>query len=703
MLLKNAFFDLIYSPFEDDIQSNKNIKIMKYLLAISLTTVALLATAQPHYHTQAKACVTDEGVTLRWAPTDMQSWQAGLSSGYIVERFTIMKNGEILSPEDIAAQKIRTEPIKAKPLEAWEPFSDEKYVAIAAECMYGDKPDMAEAGGGFSPMMAYRRHRAQQQRFSFALYAADMSPKAAELSGLMMKDMSVSKDSKYLYKVFLAVADTIQQDTAMVFVSAGVETPMMNLQAPKVIWRDHIADLQLDLTYCGDAYTSYIFERSDNKGNSWSAISDDPTISIVPEDSHLNILNATDTLQDNNTVMQYRVYGIDCFGRKGPVSEVAEGHGAVPLTATPYIVRSEAKDNNKVEIEWFFPEEQNGSVDGFRIYRQSGPKDRLKKIMEGRDALQRTFVDNIPGMTNYYKVSAYNSETEKLMATVSYVGLVDSIPPAAPIELVGTIDTTGIATVKWKANTEADLAGYRVYMANSLVEDFALVTPSVITDTVFTTKVNLNTLSHEIYYCVRAVDKRSNHSQPSAPLVLMRPDTIPPVAPVIEGIEEKRGRAVIRWTNSSSDDVACHVIMRREAETAYDTIATIPMSEGREVFEDKKGVEGVAYIYAVYAQDKSGNCSRVVSRNYVPSSPLRDKVNFKTRRDADGVHLSWTVVSRKQIVEYVIYRAEDDGELLPYTRTDKTDCLDSQVKVGKKYRYAIRLVYANGDESELFN
>ncbi|MCQ2228690.1 MAG: hypothetical protein MJZ13_02960, partial [Bacteroidales bacterium] len=181
--------------------------------------------AQPHYHTQAKACVTDEGVTLRWAPTDMQSWQAGLSSGYIVERFTIMKDGEILSVEDIAAQKIRTEPIKAKPLEAWEPFSDEKYVAIAAECMYGDKPDMAEAGGGFSPMMAYRRHRAQQQRFSFALYAADMSPKAAELSGLMMKDMSVSKDSKYLYKVFLAVADSIQQDTAMVFVSAGVETP----------------------------------------------------------------------------------------------------------------------------------------------------------------------------------------------------------------------------------------------------------------------------------------------------------------------------------------------------------------------------------------------------------------------------------------------------------------------------------------------
>jgi len=677
---------------------------MKHILPIFMLMLSTFVTAQPHYHIQAKACVTTDGITLRWAPTDMQTWQAGLSYGYIVERYTIMKNGEILSVEEIAAQKMRTEPIKAKQLDAWEPFADEKYVAIAAECIYGkgDLEEGKEVTAGFSPVMVYRKHREKQQRFSFALYSADMSPKVAELSGLMLKDMAVNKDSKYLYKIFLAVADSIMQDTAMVFVNAGIETPMMNLQAPKAIWRDHAADLQLDLTYCGDAYSSFFFERSDDKGKSWHAISDEPTLSIEPEDSHLNILNATDSLSDNKMVMQYRVFGIDCFGRKGPVSEVTEGHGAMPLTATPYIVRSEAKDN-KVEIEWFFPEEQNGSVNGFRIYRQNGPKDRLKKIMEGRDASQRTFVDNIPGMTNYYKVSAYNDETERLMATVSYVGLVDSFPPVSPVNLVGNIDSTGVATIKWKANTEADLAGYRVYTANSLVEDFALVTPSVIRDTVFSTPVNLNTLSHEIYYCVRAIDKRSNHSQPSAPLLLMRPDTIPPVTPVIEDIEERRGRAVLRWINSSSDDVACHVILRRENETAYDTIATIPMSGGREVFEDKKGVEGVSYIYAVFAQDKSGNCSRIVSRNYIPCSPLRDKVSLKTRREANGMHLSWSVTSRKQIAEYVIYRAEDDGELLPYTRTDKTTCTDSNIKVGKKYRYAIRLVFSNGDESELFN
>lgn len=107
---------------------------MRQVILLVLSFGSTFVGAQP-FHTQAKACVTSDGIALRWAPTDMQSWQAGLSNGYIVERFTIMKNGEILSAEDISTQKIRTEPIKAKPLEAWEPFSDEKYVAIAAECM----------------------------------------------------------------------------------------------------------------------------------------------------------------------------------------------------------------------------------------------------------------------------------------------------------------------------------------------------------------------------------------------------------------------------------------------------------------------------------------------------------------------------------------------------------------------------------------
>ena len=49
-----------------------------------------------------KACVTQEGVTLRWAPMDMQTFQKGIDNGYVVERYAIVKDDEVLSVEEIS-------------------------------------------------------------------------------------------------------------------------------------------------------------------------------------------------------------------------------------------------------------------------------------------------------------------------------------------------------------------------------------------------------------------------------------------------------------------------------------------------------------------------------------------------------------------------------------------------------------------------
>ncbi len=665
------------------------------ILAISFF-VATATTAQ-RYETKLQGCVGSGEINLRWAPANHDTWQAGNKKGYVVERYTIMRNGEILSPADIAKEHKTFGGIFAPaPLEDWEPFAEDKYAAIAAECIYGEEPNV----GALSPRMAYQRHQRKQQKFSLALYAADMSANVAWLSGLSCTDKAINKGEKYLYKVY--VNDTIPQDTAMVFLNASTLTPLRRLPKPTVKWGNKAADVTVDLTSLNGAYTSYFIERSADGGESFVQLSDAPTISIVPSNSRSALLHRRDTLPDNETEFIYRVYGTDCFGRKSEPSVAEKGHGIMPLSATPRITQCNVADNNRVEIKWEFPDSLNSSAEGFRVYKQTNPKSRLRKIYEGDAPKQRSYTDHMPNNTNYYKLSVYNAERENIMPGVSYAALVDSFPPAAPIALEGKIDSTGVATIRWKANDESDLAGYRVYTANMKDDnEYALLTSDILTDTIFRHKVNLNTLTHEIFYQVRAIDKRDNHSAPSLPLKLMRPDTIAPVPPVMQKPETMRGLPIVRWICSSSDDVARHCLLRKEPRAElYDTLAVF--TDNRQRFEDQTAASGVDYVYVIVAEDLSGNYSRPSSTYYRADVAVADNVKVKCRKDSDGNHVSWTVETKRNVIEYVVLRAEGADRLRVVARTCERNYFDTDIVMNKKYTYAIKILYSDGTESGVY-
>ncbi len=669
---------------------------MKNTLLIFLLILDCAVSAQ-RYETKMQGCVGEGTIDLRWAPVDYDTWRSGLTNGYIVERFTIMRDGEILSREDIANEhRVLDGAFKPAPLEDWEPYSDDKYAAIAAECIYGEDAQ----GVVLTPHVAYQIHQRRQQKFSFALYAADMSKDVAWLSGLAYTDRSIVKGEKYLYKVY--VNDTIPQDTAMVYLNASTPTPMYNIPKPSVKWGNRVAEISVNTTIIGGAYTSYDIERSSDGGKTFVALSETPSISFEPSNGRTSMFYRRDSLPDNSTPFVYRIYGIDCFGRKSAPSDADEGHGVLPLTVTPYIMHCEAVDNNKVEIEWAFPDSLNASAEGFRIYKQSGPKSRLRKIFEGNNSAQRSYIDLMPGMTNYYKVSVYNGERENLMQTVSYAALVDSFPPVAPVALDGKIDSLGIATICWKANDESDLAGYRVYTANMKDDDeYSLLTSALLTDTVYKHKVNLNTLTHEIYYQVRAVDKRDNHSKPSQTLMLMRPDTIAPVAPVMMLAEETQGHPSLQWICSSSDDVTRHYLLRKESRAEmYDTIYVF--SDLQKTYIDKAANPGQDYVYAIMAEDRSGNRSRLSSTLYHSDVVVIDKVKIRTRKSVDGNNVTWTVESSRSVAEYIVFRSEDNGHMQIVARTSERSYHDKDVLLGKKYTYAIRIVYSDGTESGVY-
>ena len=647
----------------------------------------------------AKSCVTDKNIIVRWAPASADAWNDLNKYGCVVERYTIMQGEDILSVEEIQRQK-QTWRVTASPLADWEPYADDKYVAIAAECLFGE----SQSPAGANPFAVYQRHQERTHRYSFAMYAADMSPMAARLLGLTYTDTSIDKTAKYLYKIFIDRTDSIAADTAMTFANAKVVTPLANIPKPDAKSGNRAVRLSWDNTYLADAYTSYIVERSAMADRGFEPLTESNIISTAPEGNIQNHVYFTDSLPDNNTLYYYRVRGVDCFGRMSDPSEVVAGQGALPLAVPPTITNYQVVGNRQVVINWAFPDSVSASsVTGFRVYRQSGPTKRPRMIYEGSDPHERSYTDMLPDITNYYKLSVYNTDKEVLTQQFTYVELVDSIAPAIPVGLTGTIDTTGIVTVRWAPNTERDLAGYRVYSLNRAEGEFVLQTPAVQRDTVFRQKITLNTLTPMIYYQVRAVDVRDNTSGPSKTLALARPDTIPPVAPLFRTISTENGYPQLTWVPSSSVDVARHEVLRRKKRDAdFEVLAVIDNSNTAPTYTDKTALATTDYYYAIRATDHAGNCTLSSTITVWASQQPKLEMKFKRKKNLDGLTLEWTVATTPQpIVRYIVYRADEDGDFQPEGSTTENRYDDTDISTGKKYRYAIKVVYDDDSESEL--
>ena len=77
-----------------------------------------------------------DSITLRWAPKDLDAWIKGNRFGYTIERYTLIREKEVLSKPE---KKIITSSLMMpRPLNEWEALvTRNKYAAIAAQALYG--------------------------------------------------------------------------------------------------------------------------------------------------------------------------------------------------------------------------------------------------------------------------------------------------------------------------------------------------------------------------------------------------------------------------------------------------------------------------------------------------------------------------------------------------------------------------------------
>ncbi|MEM9328230.1 MAG: hypothetical protein AAGA85_21360 [Bacteroidota bacterium] len=646
-------------------------------------------------------------ILLRWAVDQPFAWQKGNEQGFLVVRYTISRNGQPVLP--VERLILTPDTLRPSPLEQWEELAtQDDNAAVIAEAIYGEDFEIA-VGGGMGTILAVNEQL--EQRFTFALVAADQSYEAALMAGWALVDDSVVDGEKYLYKINVALAtDTpysIGEGSAYVSLDQYEELPKpVGLVSA---FADQNVMLNWNYSILQQTYTSYFVERSTD-GSSYQQVNGRPIFNAQGDDDGREISMFFNDSITNDVTYYYRVRGVTSFGEIGPPSDVQSGQGKEVLDYTPRIVRKVILSEDSVALFWEFPEEGNEVISGFEIRRANRAEGPYGQVLGGISPTSRQAVFSGIQRVNYFTVVAIGNTGLQKPSFPALVQPIDSVPPTSPKGLQGVMDTTGVVRLGWTANPEPDLSGYRVFRASNANAEFSQLTVTPVGDNSFVDSISVRNLNQKIFYKIIAVDQRYNESDFSEVLSIEKPDLVPPSPAVFEGYETGDAGIELRWIPSSSADAMGHTIYRRQlvgGDGLWQGIVTIPTTEGTTNYLDTSIEPGRTYAYTVVARDKSGlesspsNVLQIRSQRRMFADQIQ-RLTGTADRENRLIQLSWKAKEAKA-VEFLIYRAEGGGGLKLYRKLDASynSYADTNLSVNTTYVYGLQMVEQDGAMSQI--
>lgn len=676
-----------------------------YLLSFFLLMMAAYANAQQEHKIVGLANPKKNSIQLRWSPASYIAWEIGNKYGYVVERFTISANGVLIAnPKPVLLSQ---QPIKPASLQEMEKISaKEERVAIIAEMIYGDGNKKIKPEAGMAAF--FEKQNQDDWRMAMALLTCDMSVTVAAAAGLFLEDTTVKAGERYAYRIFVAQQPkNLVIDTAVVNAATGQQPLLARPPELAIVCSDSSATLGWLTTFSKSMYTAYQVERSTD-GKTFKPVSDLPVIPTAPDRAGFSYYK--DMLPDNDTRFYYRVRGITPFGEYGPYSKVADGIGMPEVAERPVMDTIIVIDNKRIKLRWLLPGDLTKQLSAIIITRAdngSGPFKPVATLSMANGPVHE-WIDEKPLNSNYYRLKGITKRGKAIYSFPYFAQLIDSTPPAVPVGLAGKIDSLGHVTLKWEKNTEPDLRGYRVFRANGLKEDFVEVTQEIMVSPAFQDTITLHTLAPKIYYKIIAVDKNYNPSEYSPYLMLKRPDTIAPTAPVMTKAyrNDSLKAVVLNWINSESEDVVKYTLYRiNPKDSAKIMIISWDTSVVRNSYIDTALQLGNTYYYMLTVADDAGNKATEISGDVWFETGKRSAVSgLKAAVDAEKklILLSW-ITAKEEAVSYRIYRAKNDGPFILYATQEgkHLQWKDDEVILGNVYKYKIMAVLKNDIKTEM--
>lgn len=540
-------------------------------------------------------------ILIRWAIDSPLEWQKANKKGFVITRTTVLRDGKILpKPEKIL---LTPKPLIPEPLDSWiDLVQKDNNAAIIAQSIYGES---FEVTGAKEEELSKIVNMADEldQRYTFALYAADMSFTGAVKAGWGYVDNDVKKNEVYAYQVRVFENPKVKESSYVI----GLKDYSV-LPAPTdfiAIPDDKKVMLSWDYETFKRIYTSFMVEKSSD-GINYVPIATTPLVNLNDKEDHPSkTMYYVDTLSVNDKIYHYRLYGITSFGEKGESTKPLTTSGVSAVVTSARLTDYNIVNSNEVNLEWEYPKEFEGFIQGYEINladNDKGPYKVVSKIIPPSER-KLNFKENL-FPSNYFTISVVGKNNQRLTSQSMLVQPVDSIPPARPKGLEGVIDSLGTVRLKWKPNQEKDLRGYRILKANNVDEEFVDIYHKSYVGDEYKDSVSLKMTNSKVYYRIAAEDMRFNISDPSDVLVLEKPDKIPPAAPIFKDYDNKDGKVHLKWIRSYSEDVVGYSLRRREkGQEKWEELKQI--NDTIQEFTDDRVENKKIYQYAILAKDRS--------------------------------------------------------------------------------------------------
>ncbi len=458
-----------------------------FILTLSFLFISLNIFCQNNTNSIILKAKYDNGkMKLRWVPVNYTMWELGLKYGYKVERMTFSdENDQKLASEDMTNSKIVISELSQNMdstvwkdlLQNSNTLTQNDKLAISA---IFSKSFSVQLNDSSSLANIQQVQSDKENRYNMALLAAEFDFNTAVKTGLGLDDNQDLHDGySYIYYVTPLGPDSIEPTYGF------IKAENLDLPAINTLFaggNDH----NITVVWEGksDSYITYEVGRMNNPNDAPVVISSLPIMGESIDKMHPERRQFADSVALLNTAYYYKVRGIDNFGYYGPWTSPAIQSISKPasISVIPVIDSLSVISNTSIKVRWKFDASFINRISGFGVMRANSNDGTYVQLNTG--LISKTtfeYTDTAPLETNYYIVIAVDDEANQLKSFPSMGQLVDHTPPAKPHVPVGVINKQGKVSLQWTANTDDDLAGYRVYSSNNKSGEYTQVTKEMIT------------------------------------------------------------------------------------------------------------------------------------------------------------------------------------------------------------------------------